>query len=227
MVTELSNTRQQLRESFEFICNLYKIWFIQTTGSVCPIFNDKLILECGTEAQNIKLQMAVANMRRALRQYLEDAKPTDELLEVRLRGLINSIQKVRKQKNPKRVPKAPQPRLSAFGQMVSEPDDLDFEKCSIVADASSEDGNALLRDYETAEEREENEGPELCQAFDLTADDMFKPYDWGFEEYSTEAVDYDRDGELLLQGPEDSMIQRVTPKGKQADVGTDSEMTYF
>jgi len=158
-------------------------------------------------SQDIQLQIAVANLHIATRHYHQDFQRADGSVGSILRSLIDPNQEV------KGLDVAP------------EVDDLDFDKCSIVAEAQSGEGNALLRDHETAEEREDYMGPEISQAFDLTADDRFEPYDWDFEKSSTEVVDYKRDGGFLLQELENLIKQPVTPKGKQADVDTDSDMT--
>lgn len=157
----------------------------------------------------MQLQVAIANLHTATRHYHQDFQLPDGSAGSILRGLIDPDQEVR------------------GSEVLPEVDDLDFDNCSIVAEAQMGDGNALLRHHETPEERDEDMGPDSCRAFDLTADDMFEPYDCGFEKYSVEVVDYKRDGELLLQELEDSIKQPVTPKGKQSDVNTDSDMTDF
>jgi hypothetical protein len=196
------------------------------TGSVCPIFNDNLKLKCGTEAQNIELQIAVANMRTSLRQYLEDAQPTDELAELCLRELINSIQKVRVQKNLKGTQMTSQPRVPTFESMGSDPDDLDFSKCSIMAYAQKGDDNTLLRDLDLRGDEEDYPNTDWNPIFRLMGDKMSELHDWGFNKDLTEAVGYDSD-ENLLQDLEGQKKEAATQKWKQSAVGIDSEMTDF
>jgi hypothetical protein len=211
-----------LGKSLEFIRDLYKIWFIQTTGSVCPIFNDKLKLEHGTEAQNIELQVAVRDIRIALRQYLEDAQPTDDLSERCLRDLINSIQEVRKQKDPKEIQKNPQPRLPVSEKMVSEPEDIDFRKCSIIGGPQRGANNKLSLGHSSIYDEEDHLDIGSDRCFHLASDETSERNDWSSIKDLFEAM---LSGDLSLQDPDDQTKQTITSKGKEAVVDIDREMT--
>jgi len=61
----------------------------------------------------------------------------------------------------------------------------------------------------------------------LTAGETSKPYNWCFGKYSIGAVEYNKDGDSLLQDLEDHMKQSITSKGKEAAVDTDCDRNCF